>query len=162
MRRSTKKKFKRFDLLLRSDHKVCIIDWKFSKVNANQKITAASFVEKNKQYFQLARKQYNADVQLKFYCFHQKCDDRYHQYTFADYTYKADEVELMDANSESDEEDAVELKQSEKVEKVEEVALKKTHVNDENKRKNSLDYPVSKKDCQPMIKKSLSKQVADR
>ena len=40
MRKSTVKKFKRFDLLLRNDDKVCIIDWKFSRVDAHYKMTA--------------------------------------------------------------------------------------------------------------------------
>lgn len=39
MRKSTKKKFKRFDLLMRNDDKVCIIDWKFSRFDANYKIS---------------------------------------------------------------------------------------------------------------------------
>lgn len=48
MRRVTQKKFKRFDLLLRNDEKVCIIDWKFSKADANEKIGRKEFVKKNK------------------------------------------------------------------------------------------------------------------
>ena len=42
MRKSTVKRFKRFDLLLRNDDKVCIIDWKFSKVDAHYKIAASA------------------------------------------------------------------------------------------------------------------------
>lgn len=56
MRKSTEKKFKRFDLLMRKEDKVCIIDWKFSKTEANEKIMTGAFVKKNKEYFQLARK----------------------------------------------------------------------------------------------------------
>ena len=56
MRKSTVKRFKRFDLLLRNDDKVCIIDWKFSKVDAHYKMTANRQTDKNKSYFQLARK----------------------------------------------------------------------------------------------------------
>lgn len=56
MRKSTVKKFKRFDLLLRNDDKVCIIDWKFSKIDAEYKMTTKKIAERNKVYFQLARK----------------------------------------------------------------------------------------------------------
>lgn len=40
MRKFSQKKFKKFDLLLRNKSKVCIIDWKFSRVNADEKIAA--------------------------------------------------------------------------------------------------------------------------
>lgn len=55
MRKFSQKKFKKFDLLLRSKNKVCIIDWKFSRVNADEKIAAEVFAKKNLEYFQLAR-----------------------------------------------------------------------------------------------------------
>ena len=70
------------------------------------------FAQKNRQYFQLARKEYNANVQLKFYCFHQKCDDRFHEYSFADYNYEAEEIEIEDEENQNmmnmdDEEDEI-------------------------------------------------------
>ena len=86
MRKSTIKKFKRFDLLLRNDDKVCIIDWKFSRVDAQYKMTDNKITDRNKVYFQLARKEFNSDVQLKFYCFHQKSEGKYHhQFTVAEF-----------------------------------------------------------------------------
>ena len=104
MRKSTVKQFKRFDLLLRNEESVCIIDWKFSKVNADQKINTAMFAKKNRQYFQLARKEYNANVRLKFYCFHQRADERFHRYTFADFNYEKEEVEIEEGEMEAEEE----------------------------------------------------------
>lgn len=56
MRKFSKKSFRRFDLLLRKHKKVCIIDWKFSRDEANDKIKTKMFVAKNLEYFQLARK----------------------------------------------------------------------------------------------------------
>ena len=41
---------------MRNDDKVCIIDWKFSRVDANYKMSANRIADRNKTYFQLARK----------------------------------------------------------------------------------------------------------
>ena len=98
MRKSTVKRFKRFDLLLRSDEKVCIIDWKFSKIDAQYKMTANKIAERNKVYFQLARKEFNSTVELKFYCFHQKLDGKnHHKYTVAEFTYNIESVDISDS-----------------------------------------------------------------
>lgn len=35
MRKFSAKRFKKFDLLLRNSNRVCVIDWKFSRVNAD-------------------------------------------------------------------------------------------------------------------------------
>jgi len=62
MRYTTSKKFKRYDLLLRTEEKCCIIDWKFSKLIADEKIKGNSVKNKNKQYYQLAYKDFLTDV----------------------------------------------------------------------------------------------------
>jgi hypothetical protein len=43
MRRYSKRSFKKFDLLLRNDKKVCIIDWKFSHERADERIKRSQF-----------------------------------------------------------------------------------------------------------------------
>ncbi len=93
MRKKSRKSFKRFDLILRNQDKICIIDWKFSKIKANQKINTRAFVKKNELYLQLAKKEYKSDVELKFYCFHvDQIIEHYHQSTEADYIYRIAEV----------------------------------------------------------------------
>jgi hypothetical protein len=47
MRKFTEKKFKRYDLLMRSEHKCAIIDWKFTRLDAEEKIRGASTQKKN-------------------------------------------------------------------------------------------------------------------
>lgn len=56
MRKYSKARFKRFDFLLRGDRRVCIIDWKFSRNNADRCISSTNFRKKNEEYVQLARK----------------------------------------------------------------------------------------------------------
>lgn len=70
MRKKTEKVFKRFDLILRNENKICIIDWKFTKNKADEKINKKAFVKKNELYLQLAKKDYKSEVELKFYCIH--------------------------------------------------------------------------------------------
>lgn len=60
MRMSTVKDFKRFDLIMRSENKICIIDWKFTDRKADEKIRARDFVKKNGLYFELANKDYKS------------------------------------------------------------------------------------------------------
>lgn len=43
MRKFSAKRFKKFDLLLRNSNRVCVIDWKFSRVNADEKIATQIF-----------------------------------------------------------------------------------------------------------------------
>lgn len=62
MRYTTAKKFKRYDLLLRNEQKSGIIDWKFTKLEANEKIKGNGVNNKNKQYYQLACKDFLTDV----------------------------------------------------------------------------------------------------
>jgi 5-methylcytosine-specific restriction endonuclease McrBC regulatory subunit McrC len=62
MRKTTEKRFKRFDLLLRNEDKSGIIDWKFSKLMAEQKIKGNGVKNKNRQYYQLAYKDFLTDV----------------------------------------------------------------------------------------------------
>ncbi len=58
MRKTTAKKFKRYDVLMRHSEKVCIIDWKFSKIEAETKISEADNKACNKLYYELARKDF--------------------------------------------------------------------------------------------------------
>jgi hypothetical protein len=89
MRYTTEKKFKRYDLLLRNEEKSGIIDWKFSKLVAEEKIKGNGVKNKNKQYYQLAYKDYLTDVELKFYCFHARLSfNTYHFFTCASYFHK--------------------------------------------------------------------------
>ncbi len=50
MRKATVKKFRRFDLILRHENKVCIIDWKFSRLGAEEKLKGNATLKKNKVY----------------------------------------------------------------------------------------------------------------
>ena len=70
MRKVTIKEFKRYDLLLRNQEKCCIVDWKFTRLHAFDKIKGAGVQRKNKLYYQLAKKDFKTDIELKFYCFH--------------------------------------------------------------------------------------------
>ena len=70
MRKATIKEFKRFDLLMRNQHQCAIIDWKFTMLDAKEKIKGKATQSKNLLYCQLARKDYKTDVELKFYCLH--------------------------------------------------------------------------------------------
>ena len=89
MRYTTAKKFKRYDLLLRNEQKSGIIDWKFTKLEANEKIKGNGVNNKNKQYYQLACKDFLTDVELKFYCLHnRKLLENHHFFTCADYFHK--------------------------------------------------------------------------
>jgi hypothetical protein len=91
MRKTTKKQFKRFDLLLRNFDKCCIVDWKFSKITAETKINSKAFVAKNKVYYQLTNKDFKSDVELKFYCISLKNNGNYHHaITRSNYDYKID------------------------------------------------------------------------
>ncbi len=47
MRKYTEKKFKRYDLLMRAEHKCSIVDWKFTRLDAEQKIKGAGTSRKN-------------------------------------------------------------------------------------------------------------------
>lgn len=38
MRRCTKKLFKRYDLILRNENQVCVLDWKFSMLTSDKVI----------------------------------------------------------------------------------------------------------------------------
>lgn len=89
MRFTTEKRFKRYDLLLRNEVKSGIIDWKFSKLVAEEKIKGNGVKNKNKQYYQLAYKDFLTDVELKFYCFHARVNfNTYHFFTCASYFHK--------------------------------------------------------------------------
>lgn len=62
MRKYTEKKFKRYDLLMRGEHKCSIIDWKFSRLDAEQKIKGAGTSRKNELYCQLAKKDFKTEI----------------------------------------------------------------------------------------------------
>jgi len=110
MRKKTKKSFKRFDLILRNENKICIIDWKFSRISAHEKINTRAFVKKNELYLQLAKKDYKSDVELKFYCIHiDYMLDHYHKFTEAYYDYKIDEIMIEEENKEEEENDEDEI-----------------------------------------------------
>lgn len=95
MRKFTEKKFKRFDLLMRSERKCSIIDWKFTRLDAEEKIKGAQTQRKNEIYYQLARKDFKTDIELKFYCFHEKvANHSYHYFTCANFDYKIKTVEI--------------------------------------------------------------------
>lgn len=95
MRKKTLKDFKRLDLILRNENNICIIDWKFSKDQANMKVNRGLYGKKNLIYFQLAKKDYKSDVDLKFYCIHNEIlMDHHHKWSSAEYNYKITEVEL--------------------------------------------------------------------
>ena len=55
---------------MRNQHKCCIIDWKFTRLDAKEKIKGGSTQRKNLLYYQLAKKDYKTDVELIFYCIH--------------------------------------------------------------------------------------------
>ena len=82
MRKATIKEFKRYDLLMRNQTKSVIVDWKFTIYDAKEKIREKDTEVKNLQYYQLARKDYKTEVELKFYCLHERVVNReYHEYT---------------------------------------------------------------------------------
>ena len=86
MRKVTIKEFKRYDLLLRNQEKCCIVDWKFTRLHANEKIKGGGVQRKNKLYYQLAKKDFKTDVELKFYCFHERMLNKsYHYFTVAEF-----------------------------------------------------------------------------
>ena len=80
MRKFTEKKFKRIDLILRNEHKCLIIDWKFTRLHAKQKIRGSAVQKKNDIYMQLARKDFKTDVELKFYCQHEPIVNKYYHF----------------------------------------------------------------------------------
>lgn len=55
---------------MRNQEKCVIVDWKFTMLDAKEKIKGKSTERKNLLYYQLARKDYKTDVELKFYCLH--------------------------------------------------------------------------------------------
>jgi hypothetical protein len=98
MRKSTEKKFKRFDLLLRNENRCKIIDWKFTKLVAEEKIKGSSIARKNKIYYQLAAKDYKTSIELQFYCFHEKDNHEFHEFTTASYHHKIDEIHIPETD----------------------------------------------------------------
>ena len=95
MRKYTEKKFKRYDLLMRGEHKCSIVDWKFTRLDAEEKIKGAGTNRKNEIYYQLAKKDFKTEISLKFYCFHQRIvNHSYHCFTTAKFNYQIQTVEI--------------------------------------------------------------------
>lgn len=95
MRKTTQKKFRRLDVVLRNEIKCCIIDWKFSQSSAENKISDRRVNLKNMIYYQLASKDFlTNNVELKFYCIHARSSQHYHDYSVAMYRHQIEEVEL--------------------------------------------------------------------
>lgn len=80
---------------MRNEEKCSIIDWKFTRLDAEDKIKGASTQRKNEIYVQLARKDYKTDIELKFYCFHERpVNSSYHCFSCAKFQYQIKTVEL--------------------------------------------------------------------
>ncbi len=47
---------------MRGEHKCSIIDWKFTRLDAEDKIRGASTHKKNIAYYQLAKKDFKTDI----------------------------------------------------------------------------------------------------
>ena len=62
MRKVTEKKFRRLDLVLRNKEKCGVLDWKFTRLEAKQKIRGSWIAFKNKAYYQLASKDFRTSV----------------------------------------------------------------------------------------------------
>lgn len=102
MRKSTEKKFKRFDLLLRNENRCKIIDWKFTKLVAEEKIKGSSIARKNKIYYQLAAKDYRTSIELQFYCFHEKDTHEFHDFTTAHYHHNIEQISIPETEKKQD------------------------------------------------------------
>ena len=62
--------FNRLDLLLRNEHKVLVIDWKFTFQKAKDYIRG--YKHKVQKYLRLAKKYYKCEVEFRLYCIHKE------------------------------------------------------------------------------------------
>ena len=99
MRKATEKSFRRLDLVLRNKEKCCVLDWKFTRLEAKEKIKGNWIAYKNKIYYQLASKDFKTSVELKFYCLHERIVTyNYHHFTCAAYHHNIEQVELEESS----------------------------------------------------------------
>ena len=110
MRKVTKKKFRRYDLILRNQNQACILDWKFSINQPDKLLYDFKTEKKNRDYIELAKKEYKTNVKLKYVVLTpQFYHGHYQRYQCEQYKYKSDEVYIEESDGDESDKEVMQI-----------------------------------------------------
>ena len=132
MRKTTIKKFRRYDLVLRNEDEVCVLDWKFSNNDPENLLRDRKFTIKNKDYYELARMEFKAEVKLKYIVMTPELVEHHQKYLVAEYEYPKNTIEI-EAEDDSDcDLDEIQPPDCKKIIPLESISNTNSHIPPEN------------------------------